>query len=375
MTRAWNRLVGECLPQGYCLEKCLEEGESGALYLTSRGRSAESAEEHAAQPALLKLVAGHSAAPGQLAAWERLSGLSHPNLLSLLDCGRAGPIGPAGGHFLYAVLEYPDDHLASALEGGPLSESDARDVLAAVEAGLRFLHAHGLAHMSVDAQHIVAVGDRIKLSSDTVKPLGPGATEADDWKACGALRSRLMGGPVGTSYPEDTPEGTRVALLPGPRGAPPPVEGRALGPPEPRRGLPVWGYAALAVMLVFLLLTAVRRKPAPPQPQPPAPYVPAQAPVSAVQKARPPSHPAEPANWRVVAYTYMRRKDADHRVEQINAKFPGFVPEVFSPKGGRQPPYLVALGGRMTRVRAQTLQRQALAKGLPQGTYVQNFSN
>ncbi|MGO9262591.1 MAG: hypothetical protein ACLQU1_40865 [Bryobacteraceae bacterium] len=370
MACALDQLTGVSLPQGYYLEKCLGEDDEGALYLTSCGRPAEPAEERAAQPAVLKLVAGHSAAPGQLAAWERLSSLSHPNLLSLLDCGRAGPIGPAGGHFLYAVFEHPDDYLASALEGGPLSESDARDVLAAVETGLRFLHAHGLAQTSVDPKHIVAVGDRIKLSSDTVKPLGPAATEAVDWKACGALRDRLLGGL------ENTPECTRVAPLPGPRGDPPPVEGRALGPPEPRRGLPVWGYAALAVMLVFLLLTAVRRKPAPAVPPPqPAPYVPAQAPVPAVRKVLPPSHPADPANWRVVAYTYMRRKDADHKVEQINAKFPGFVPEVFSPKGGGQPPYLVALGGRMTRVRAQTLQRQALAKGLPQGTYVQNFSN
>jgi hypothetical protein len=71
----------------------------------------------------------------------------------------------------------------------------------------------------------------------------------------------------------------------------------------------------------------------------------------------------------------MRRKDAEHKVEQINAKFPGFVPEVFSPKGGGQPPYLVALGGRTTRAQAQTLQREALSKGMPRGTYIQNFSN
>jgi len=328
------------------------------------------------QPAVLKLVAGHSAAPGQLAAWERLSGLSHPNLTEILDCGRAGPMGPAGGHFLYAVLEYPDEYLASALEGGPFSESDARDVLAAVEAGLRFLHAHGLAQTSVEPQHIVAVGDRIKLSSDTVKPLGPEATEAADWKACRALRDKLLGGP------ESAPAVTPMAPLPGSRGILPPVAGRALGPPEPSRVLPVWGYAAFAMMLVFLLLTAVRRKPAPAAPPPrPAPYlaaqapVPPQAPVPAVQTARRTGQPADPSRWRVVAYTYLRRKEADHQVAQINAKLPGFVPEVLSPKGGGQPPYLVALGGRMTRSQAQTLRRQALAKGLPHGTYLRKFSN
>jgi hypothetical protein len=387
MVRAWNQLTGEYLPQGYYLEKCLGEDDGGALYLTSCGPPAESAEGQsaegqAAQPAVLKLVAGHSAAAGQLAAWERLAGLSHPSLLALLDCGRAGPIGPAGGHFLYAVFEYPDDHLASALGAGPLSESDARDVLVAVEAGLQFLHVHGLAHTSVDPRHIVAVGDRIKLSSYTVKPLAPGATEAADWKACSALRESLLGGPQDSTVDaaEPAPEGG-----PEPEATPPAIAVETSGPvdapvtplsgPERHRGLPLWGYA-LATMLVFVLLIALRRNPAPP-PQP-APYVPAQAPqalVPTVQKARLPSLPAVSANWRVVAYTYMRRKDAEHKVEQINAKFPGFVPEVFSPKGGGQPPYLVALGGRTTRAQAQTLQREALSKGMPRGTYIQNFSN
>jgi hypothetical protein len=384
MVREWNQLAGEYLPQGYYLEKYLGEDDGGALYLTSCGRPAELAEGHAAQPAMLKLVAGHSAAAGQLAAWERLAGLTHPSLLALLDCGRAGPIGPAGGHFLYAVFEYPDDHLASALEAGPLSESDARDVLVAVEAGLQFLHVHGLAHTSVDPQHIVAVGDRIKLSSHTVKPLAPGATEAADWKACSALRDSLLRGPedIAVEAVEPTPERD-----PEPEGTPRaaamdtsvPQDARVapLPGPERHRGLPLWGYAALATMLVFLLVIALRRNPAAPPPHP-APYVPAQAPqafVPPVRKATLPSYPAGSANWRVVAYTYMRRKDAEHKVEQISAKFPGFVPEVFSPKGSGQAPYLVALGGRTTRAQAQTLQREALAKGMPRGTYIQNFSN
>jgi hypothetical protein len=83
-----------------------------------------------------------------------------------------------------------------------------------------------------------------------------------------------------------------------------------------------------------------------------------------------PTASVEPANWRVVAYTYNRRKDADHKVAQINSKFPGFVPEVISPKSGW---YLVTLGGRMTRAQARVLQRQAVSKGMPSGTYIQNY--
>jgi hypothetical protein len=370
---AWDQLVGSSLPQGYVLEKCLEEEEGAALYLTSFTPPAVAAEEPlepeapssgapAPRQALVKLVTGHTAPAGQLTAWERLVGIPHPNVLQLLDCGRAGPLGPHGGHFLYAVFEYPDDRLETALEGQPLSDSDARDVLSATEGALEFLHSHGLAHTSVDTHHIVAVGDRIKLSSDTVKTLGLGATEAADWKACGALRRRLLG----------------EAGLP----AEPPAEPEP--PAAPRRAFPKWGYAAVAAVVLLLLVIVARPKPAKTPPAlPAAPIASTMAPTPPGASAtaptppgvKPAGSPDDPANWRVVAYTYMHRKDADHKVAQINARFPGFLPEVFSPKGSDKPPYLVALGGRMTRAQARSLQREALAKGMPHGTYVQNFTN
>lgn len=393
MTYTWDQLAGLSLPQGYFLEKCLAEDEGGALYLTTVGTGEPAAEEDAAQPAVVKLVAGHMAAAGQLTAWERLAALSHPNVLALLDCGRAGPLGPDAGHFLYAVFEYPDDHLESALEGDALSEADAGDVLKAVEAGLKFFHAHGLAHTSVDPRHIVAVGDRIKLSGDTVRLLGPDATESADWKALGALRARLLGGEeseVADAEPERMPEpiiASTLAPTVGPSRVAPvaaelPFEAPApevreewpMDPPPSRRGLPLWGYVAVAGMLALVLIFAFGRKPGAVPVPPPAPYVPVKAEVP-VEKPKPSINPTDPANWRVVAYTYRRRKDAESKVTQINAKYPGFVPEVFSPKGGGQPPYLVALGGRMTRTQARQLRSQALSKGMPSGTYVQNFSN
>lgn len=355
MPGAWERLAGLSLPDGYSLEKYLGEEGDGAFYLTSQRRTTEPVEGDAAQPALLKLVTAHAAPAGQLTAWERLAGLSHANVLALADCGRAGPLGPDGGYFLYAAFEYPDDHLDSALAAGPLSDSEARDALAAVQAGLEFLHAHGLAHTAVDARHIVAVGDRIKLSSDTVRPLGPEATEADDWKACAALRARLLG---------EADRGVADAS----------TETAPVESTEARRPLlPFWGYAALATALVLLLVFALHPKsPAPRTPVMPAPV---EAPAAEAVKPPTPEQPSEPSNWRVVVYTYMRRQDAEHKVAQIGARFPGFIPEVFSPNGGGRPPYLVALGGRMTRGQARTLQRQAREKGMPSGTYIQNFNN
>ncbi len=399
MAGDWEELAGITLPRGYVLEKYLGDAEDGAFYLTSYGLAAAPDDDATLEPrpGLLKLVAGHLAATGQLAAWERLAEVSHPNVLAVLDSGRA-PVRWArgGGYFLFAVFEYPDDHLTTALDAGDFPESDAREVLNAVEAGLQFLHANGLAHTAVDPRHIVAVGDRIQLSSDSVKPLGPDATEAEDWRALAALRGRLLG--WGESAPEAPAPAPLEAAAP---VAPVAVTSAAaaredawqpqLPPARPASSMDstveesrhaqrkFWGYAALAVVAVFLLVLALRPKTAAQAPRPvPVPIVTAQIPAEPAvhPSARPPVHPAatpsDPSNWRVVAFTYTRRKDADHKMAQISSKFPGFVPEVISPKTGW---YLVTLGGRMTRTQARTLQHQALSKGMPSGTYVQNFNN
>jgi len=101
--------------------------------------------------------------------WQRTQKLRHPNLLELLNCGRAELAGEIA---LYAVFESPDDTLAAALKQSPLSEGEAREVLAAVVDGLGYLQAQGLAPGTLDPEHVVAVGDRIKLSTDALQKRG-----------------------------------------------------------------------------------------------------------------------------------------------------------------------------------------------------------
>ena len=101
-----------------------------------------------------------------LALWSRISRLSHPNLLALLDFGRAENAGDA---FLYAAFEFPDDTLAAALGRAPLSETESREVHQAISETLRYVHSQGLVHTAVDGGHIVAVGNQIKLASDTLR--------------------------------------------------------------------------------------------------------------------------------------------------------------------------------------------------------------
>jgi hypothetical protein len=77
----------------------------------------------------------------------------------------------------------------------------------------------------------------------------------------------------------------------------------------------------------------------------------------------------------VIAYTYSHLKDAEHKAQTINQKMPGFHAEVFTPKGRNQPPFFVALGGRMTRSDAAALQRRAMGRGLPRDTFIRNYND
>lgn len=76
--------------------------------------------------------------------------------------------------------------------------------------------------------------------------------------------------------------------------------------------------------------------------------------------------------WRVVAWTFNRESDALKRAAQVRQKHADLNPEVFSPHG-HGAPYLLTLGGDMTRPEAERLRQKARAEGLPRDSYVQNY--
>ena len=75
--------------------------------------------------------------------------------------------------------------------------------------------------------------------------------------------------------------------------------------------------------------------------------------------------------WHVVAYTYNREEAAQHKATELAAQYPQLEPQVFSPNG--QPPYLVTLGGGMSRQEAFARRDAARTAGMPSDTYAQNF--
>ena len=106
----------------------------------------------------------------------------------------------------------------------------------------------------------------------------------------------------------------------------------------------------------------------------------ASAPVtSAAQRAAAPApQPATPKTadprdqWHVIAYTYNHEDQAQHKAAVVTQAHPDLRAEVFTPTG--HAPYLVSLGGAMTRDEAFALAQRARNEGLPRDTYAQNYS-
>ncbi|MGA7524124.1 MAG: SPOR domain-containing protein [Acidobacteriaceae bacterium] len=74
--------------------------------------------------------------------------------------------------------------------------------------------------------------------------------------------------------------------------------------------------------------------------------------------------------WRVIAYTYVRREDAEKKAGELARRYPELHAAAFSPRAGR---YLVSLGGVMSRSDAITLRARALSMGFPSDTYARNY--
>lgn len=117
--------------------------------------------------AALKLIpAGTPRATAQVACWKTASRLSHPNLLRIHDAGLWHADQEQDMYF--AVMEHCDESLADLLRQRQLSPAEARDVLNPTLGVLKYLHSHGMLHGQIKPGHLLASGDQLKLSCDTI---------------------------------------------------------------------------------------------------------------------------------------------------------------------------------------------------------------
>jgi cell division septation protein DedD len=391
---------GVSLPGDYRLERWLSGDDAAGFFETSIASDG--------RRAVIRLVRESEVdGAAQLALWQRTRQLRHPNLLELLDCGRAEL---SGDLVLYAVFEHADDTLASALALSPLSESEAREVLEAVHGALSYLQSQGLAHAALDPDHVVAVGEGIKLSSDLLRQVEAGAPYIDELRAfwykispstlarSADIFAQVLGIesragtraiPVAAAEIPPKPDAAVEARAPEAAAAGPAFE---LSPPQPNR-FPKWVLVGAAGVVLLILGLNLRRDPEA-TPPPPVVSTPRPAPVSAAVPAEPKPSPvtatikstnnrpapkpvsqpaaAGKAMWRVIAFTYRSRAGAVKKAEQVNRRHPDLEARVFSTKE-KKGYYLVSLGGRMTREDALRRQRKARSEGLARDVYVQNY--
>jgi hypothetical protein len=398
MAHLRERWEGVSLPGDYTLDKWMEGDDVSGFFETSSltdGRRA-----------VVKVMPeSASDSSVRLALWERLRAVRHPNLLQLLDCGRAELDGEI---VLYGVFESTDDTLAAALGRSRLSESEAREVLTAVRDGLICLREQGLAHGALDPTQVVAVGDQIKLTTDGLRDVPADTPYREDLRAlwlrispCTPARTaeilaQVLGADPLARVARPADAASRTAPIEATA-----KESSATGPAAseipaaPSRRFPRWMLAGAAVVVLVILGLSFRSNPVkvPPAPvaaptAPVAPAVPAvvapdpkaspfgERPKPAFQAAAEPvvKPQANSANtWRVIAYTFLSRDLAAGKVGEVNQHHPGFEATVFEPHD-KKTRYLVALGGSMTRGEALRVQAKARAAGISGNVYIHDFA-
>lgn len=161
MSEAWKTWEGQAV-DGFPLRQYLGGSDHSAVYLTQLNSSGE-------QQAAIKFIPADASAYAQLAKWRVAGELTHPHLLQLIRVGRWEF---ASTNFLYVVMEYAEENLAEILPQRSLQPDEVRQVLESALDALAYLRAQGLAHTRIKPGNILAAGDQLKLSSDTLSEIG-----------------------------------------------------------------------------------------------------------------------------------------------------------------------------------------------------------
>jgi TonB family protein len=155
--------VGHVVEGRFPLLQWLGGSESGGVFLTElQGQSQ--------QKAVIKLIPANTEdAEAHIAGWAAAMTLAHPHLMRLFDSGRC-QIDDAA--LLFVVTEYAEEVLSQILEGRPLTPAEASEMLDPVLDALSYLQGKGFVHGHLKPSNIMVVGDRLKLSLDSVQVMG-----------------------------------------------------------------------------------------------------------------------------------------------------------------------------------------------------------
>jgi TonB family protein len=298
----WQQREGQTIDGVFPLLRYLGGGSSSAVFLTETG------ETNPRRAAIKLIPAGTVEADRQLSAWEAASTLSHPHLIQLLAGGECR-LGEDS--YVYVVTECADENLSQVLSDRALTPQEAREMLAPVVDALGYLHGRGFVHGRLTPSNIMAVGEQVKISSDTVHR---GGSAAEDARAVGAVLREALASPAPGQHAPELPQPfadiVRHCLEPDPqsrwnmaeisarlsqRESPPPAPPPAAVTKPSRWPLAALGAGALIVALGAWLARAPRTAP----PAAPAATVTPVQPVEKPKAVNPP--PEAPARGGIVS--------------------------------------------------------------------------
>jgi TonB family protein len=172
----WKQCEGEVADGRFPLDQYLGGSETRAVFLT----------RCASRVAVIRIQpADHDQAGVLVERWNRAAALHHLHLTGILA---VGTWVLAGTPLAYLVMEYAEENLAEVLRDRPLTADEAHEMLLPVAEALAYLHSQGLVHGNLKPSNILAVGDTVKISSESAS----GGDPAEDIRALGTTMLQAL---------------------------------------------------------------------------------------------------------------------------------------------------------------------------------------
>ena len=163
MSEMWKKWEGQVVDRKYQLRRYLGSTDHSVVFL------AEFHDPELRQAAIKFISADVAHREQQLAAWSNAARLSHPNLIRIYG---AGLCRIEDLDLLYVAMEYAEENLAQVLPHRALMAEETSEMLNSAVDVLVYLHGKNLVHGHVRPSNVLATGELLKLSSDTIFPAG-----------------------------------------------------------------------------------------------------------------------------------------------------------------------------------------------------------
>jgi serine/threonine protein kinase len=163
MSEAWNNWIGQVVDHKYQLKQYLGTTDHSVVFL------AEFHDPELRQATVKFVSADFAEREEQVAAWKEAAQLSHPHLIRIYG---AGACAIEGMDLLYVAMEHAEENLGQVLPHRALVEEETKEMLSSVVDALVYLHDRELVHGHVKPSNLLATGDVLKLSSDTISRSG-----------------------------------------------------------------------------------------------------------------------------------------------------------------------------------------------------------